>query len=127
MIPWTKSGHFTLITYTLTVFFSKSHFILYGLSHSDTDQGEDDALNEMMASSVAELQLYQTLDATYIAERTARWEQLGWNPDTTPLPPRLMESHELPRWLTNDCWPTKYQTIMGDMMNISTQVRLVCG
>ncbi|KAJ1441487.1 SNF2 family N-terminal domain-containing protein [Ochromonadaceae sp. CCMP2298] len=86
----------------------------------DTDQGEDDALNEMMASSVQELQLYQNLDTTYIQERTLRWEQLGY---TSPLPPRLMESHELPEWLTNDCWPTKYQTIMGDMMNITTQAK----
>jgi hypothetical protein len=32
IIPWTKSGLFTLLTYMLTALFSKNHFILYGYS-----------------------------------------------------------------------------------------------
>jgi hypothetical protein len=38
MIPWTKTGLFTLNTHTLTGPFSKTHFILYGLSDSDASQ-----------------------------------------------------------------------------------------
>jgi hypothetical protein len=41
-IPWTKSGLFTLNTHTLTGLFAKNPFILYGLSYSDTSQGQSD-------------------------------------------------------------------------------------
>jgi hypothetical protein len=37
--PWTKSGIFTLNTHTRTGFYSKTHFILYGLSDPDASQG----------------------------------------------------------------------------------------
>jgi hypothetical protein len=106
------------------------------------EQAEDDQLNEMMASSDAELQLYQAMDVQYAKQRAERWSTMhaalqkqrqyhAGNSGSAavtaaaaaiapPLPPRLMDAQEIPMWLTEDCWPTKYSVIMRDMMSVST-------
>jgi ATP-dependent helicase STH1/SNF2 len=86
------------------------------------DQAEDDYINEVMAASEAELAVYQAIDAQYERERAEKWRNLyaAQGLPAPPLPPRLMEAHEKPLWMTEDCWPSKYAVIAKDMMSTTT-------
>eukprot|EP00428_Durinskia_dybowskii_P083329 CAMPEP_0170441350 /NCGR_PEP_ID=MMETSP0117_2-20130122/46848_1 /TAXON_ID=400756 /ORGANISM="Durinskia baltica, Strain CSIRO CS-38" /LENGTH=1297 /DNA_ID=CAMNT_0010701887 /DNA_START=433 /DNA_END=4327 /DNA_ORIENTATION=+ len=93
-----------------------------GTSAAGADQAEDDYVNEVMASSEAELAVYQALDVQYEKDRIERWKAMHANTGTAapPLPPRLMEAQEKPLWMNEDCWPTKYAVIAKDMLSVTT-------
>jgi hypothetical protein len=69
----------------------------------DADVPDDEQLNEMMASYEGELMLYQLLDRT-----SAR----------THSKPALMAANEVPAWLGEECWPSKYRQLMQGMMSV---------
>jgi ATP-dependent helicase STH1/SNF2 len=73
-------------------------------SAADADVPDDDQLNEMMACYDGELLMYQEMDSQF-KRRT----------DVQPL----MGANELPTWLTESNWPSKYRQLMIGMMTIS--------
>jgi len=89
----------------------------------EDQQAEDDQINEMMAGSEEELKLYRSMDIEYDSQRLRSWQMYhnSVNKRTPPpLPPLLMEAHELPPWMTEDCWHPKYSVLMRDMMCTTT-------
>jgi ATP-dependent helicase STH1/SNF2 len=96
------------------------------------DALDDDQINQMLASNEGEMELYQKMDADMLSEQRAKLF-LKTQPGGTsskgksnvPIVPavrsRLMASSEIPKWLTTECWPSKYMTIMRDMMNMSSE------
>jgi hypothetical protein len=74
-----------------------------------------------MASYDGELELYQSMDVAREAQRKQRWQALHGESSTLKLPSRLTAANEKPLWLTDDCWPKKYESIMKDMMNLVVQ------
>lgn len=58
------------------------------------DIPSDESLNEMMARSEEEFELFQQMDEEIKAERERYWAQRG-----LPLQPRLMKETEFPEWL----------------------------
>lgn len=73
----------------------------------DADVPDDEQLNEMMASYEGELLLYQQVDA----QRSAKRPNSG--------KPPLMGANEIPPWLLETNWPTKYKQVMVGMMTVS--------
>jgi len=91
---------------------------------AEDQEVEDDQINEMMAGSEDELKLYQSMDKEYHSQRLRNWQTYhnSFNKRTPPppLPPLLMDAHELPPWMTEDCWHPKYSVLMRDMMCTTT-------
>jgi superfamily II DNA or RNA helicase len=73
----------------------------------NSDIPDNEQINEMMAAYEGEFDLYQKMDLEFY-ER----EKLLYGLEHA----RLMKATDKPKWLTSDCWPTKYSILMSDMM-----------
>lgn len=91
---------------------------------AEDQEAEDDQINEMMAGSEEELKLYQSMDKEYHSQRLRNWQtyhnSVNKRTPLPPLPPLLMDAHDLPPWMTEDCWHPKYSVLMRDMMCTTT-------
>eukprot|EP01038_Epipyxis_sp_PR26KG_P004082 gene4082-5828_t len=95
------------------------------IANDDSEVPTDELINEMMASYPGEFELYQKMDSDRNKYYNDRWEAMHNHNHSRrgnshhiipPLPPRLMTATEMPIWLNESCWPSKYASIMNDMM-----------
>jgi hypothetical protein len=75
----------------------------YGAYLEECDVPDNDELNEMMATYEGEYELYQQMDA-----------ESGEAADSKR---NLLTVQELPPWMTEDVWPSKYSVLMNDVLH----------
>lgn len=82
--------------------------VTVGLGDADADVPDDEQLNEMMATYDGEMALYQEIDRQRIVNSSK---------------PALMNGNEIPPWLMETNWPSKYRQLMQSMMSPEPSVK----
>ena len=85
----------------------------------ESDVPDDDQINEMMACSDVELELYQRMDAERERFRVQQWQAMH-GPQSSP-PPRLMEAHAYPSWITPELWMPTNAALVEPMMSMAAE------
>ena len=81
----------------------------------ENDVPDDDQINEMMACSELELELYQRMDVEREQQRVKQWQAIH-GPYSIP-PPRLMEANGYPPWITHELWMPTNAALVEPMMS----------
>ena len=94
--------------------------------HGESEVPDDEMINELMASYLGEMELYTAWDMERARRREEEWTVMHTRNHHShgsrgmakipPQPEPLMDYTEVPSWMTDECWPVKYSTLMNDML-----------
>ena len=85
----------------------------------ESDVPDDDQINEMMACSDVELELYQRMDTERERQRVEHWQAI--HGPHSPPPPRLMEANAYPSWITPELWMPTNAALVEPMMSVAIE------